>query len=666
MALASGTWRLLLVDDEPALRGGRVAVPRTAGQEGPALLTVNGRLGLRRGAVRLVAYDEVPANTVVMTAALAGRAGLAESGGWRIDAWPTATLTSLTLEATTEERADLLQKAVHDDTTLVGQCLWSGEDTGATVLELGEREFRVAARDENPGQLMLWEVGPNTAVDLFLPGARTGLDVVVLADCSGSMQVDDLPVDREQVRWRGAPSYRTRLDALKEALGRMLDARLRVSGRESRIALVRFADESQQCYPVGGGMAALDSTSPPSDIEEFRGAVQRLDAGGSTHIALALVRAAEILSRWGKPDNDRLVVLVSDGRPWVPSKADATGEVVADLDDPVSCVSSLRSSHRILLHAVGISNNDLFEAWLRRTGHPPNQLLRPDHPLLEKLVEVGGGDPTRIGGIDVLERYFSDLGSGLTRRIGRPAAPQGRPRLSEQVQRLLATSAQGQQDECREAVERLRISVPMINDYARRLAGSRLGDWLPFDRTDRMQEIFDNGLLELPVRGEPDFGFVLRDLHQIAVERGPGRQHVTSRPEILAEIYECFSDIAGQIKALHAFVNQDRTSGSPHDQRVVESGVRVLRRHVNDVRIDPGDAPRWSVLRHRLVVGLADAAEAALTRAEAVGRTMPTAPVDGSGTATRTATSVDGTTMDDDAPSEDSPGFDLPGLRIRD
>src|SRR6185312_14286284 len=100
--------------------------------------------------------------------------------------------------------------------------------------------------------------------------------------------------------------------------------------------------------------------------------------------------------------------------------AESTGELVFAADDPVSLTAHLHRRRRIRLHAIGISNNELYEAWLRR-GYRDNPGLRPDHPLLERLVEVGGGDPTRIGGIDVLEQYFSGLGAGLTRHVGAPA-----------------------------------------------------------------------------------------------------------------------------------------------------------------------------------------------------------------------------------------------------
>jgi hypothetical protein len=488
--------------------------------------------------------------------------------------------------------------------------LWVGADVGAAVLDVGSRQFRVTGIDE-PTVPGLREIVPSTSVELFVPAARVGLDVVVLADCSGSMEVDDLPV--EGIRW-GTNSFRTRLEALKEALLHMLQARLRVAGRESRIALIRFTSQTEQRFPSGDGMVPLDATSPPELIAEFERAISYLNVGGGTDIAGALLRAAEVLDRHGKPENDRLVVLVSDGRPWVPKTAESTGELVFAADDPVSLTAHLHDRRRIRLHAIGISNNELYEAWLRR-GKPDNPGLRPDHPLLEKLVEVGGGDPTRIGGIDVLEQYFRGLGAGLTRHIGTPAAPGAPPRLSGTTLDL-ARQHPGDQvvTKLQSAVACLKKSTLVLNEYARRIAGRELGDSIPFKISDKVSLIYEQGELLLPARSRYEFEIVLPRLHHVIVEDGPGRKRAQGAepPAILVPIFECFRPLVNRLNPLrHEFVH-DKSSNSGRDQRDVELAVKAMRHYVQADYLDPNDAARWAKFRLGLVEDAVDAVEKAL------------------------------------------------------
>jgi hypothetical protein len=493
--------------------------------------------------------------------------------------------------------------------------MWTAGDVGGTVVELGSRPFRVRAIDGRSSSLGLREVTATTAIELFVPGSRVGLDVVVLADCSGSMDVADLPDETERVgaRW-GTTTYRTRLEALKEALHHMLAARLRVAGRESRIALLRFNSSVQQRFPLGEGMVAVDSSAPPEVVDAFRDAVDGLYSHGGTDIPSALLMAAEVLDRHGRPDNDRLIVLVSDGRKWAPKTADATGELVFAADDPVSLVAHLHDRRKIRLHAIGISNDALFDAWVRR-GNPDHPNLRPDHPLLTRLVEVGGGDPTRIGGIDVLEGYFSGLGAGLTRHVGRPAAGPGTRRLTATTATLLHQhTRRGSQDRCESAAARLRSAIHELNDYARLLALRQLNSYIPFDRTDQFDYILDKGELLLPVRSQYEFEVVLRRLHIIVVEQGPGRRtpENSTVPEPLAEIYDCFRPYVGRLNPLRQVYFHDKTGNSGPDQKDWERAVTAQRHYVGVAKIASDDAARWDELRTRLLEDAADVTEDAV------------------------------------------------------
>lgn len=104
-------------------------------------------------------------------------------------------------------------------------------------------------------------------------------------------------------------------------------------------------------------------------------------------------------------------------------KGDADiGKEIGGLEDEVSLMDHLHRSMEINLHAIGISKEDIFRPWFARNhpGQQPPIPLIPNHELLERLVEVGGGDPSRTGDTDVLQEYFSGLGTGVSRQVRSP------------------------------------------------------------------------------------------------------------------------------------------------------------------------------------------------------------------------------------------------------
>ncbi|MBO3743235.1 vWA domain-containing protein [Actinoplanes flavus] len=220
------------------------------------------------------------------------------------------------------------------------------------------------------------------------------MDIVVLADCSGSMACDDIP-DEEGQR------YLTRMEALQRALRD-------VSRLPGRFALAAFTTEFEVVFPGTGTMADL------GDGKDLREAVALLRCQEKgTDLGKALYRAADLLHRYGVPGNDSLMVLVSDGTDWRPHEARTTGEVIPAAADPVLLTADLHRSLGVRLHTLGIGDEAMFQRWWdrqRREAEPP-EFLRPNHRLLAELARAGGGEPTRSGGLDVLERYFAGLSS---------------------------------------------------------------------------------------------------------------------------------------------------------------------------------------------------------------------------------------------------------------
>jgi hypothetical protein len=484
--MANQSWshqrhRLLVLDGTGLIVGNRVGVA-------PGQVPEGGRAGLftagtRTAGVRLVPVAGLPPALLAVSTEFAGRLGLAEATGdpWEVRAQPATVAASVTLEPITDESLDRMTQQLRRAGDLSGQVFWWDPAQGAAtwIHTAGTplRVRRVAGAEDSPVTGLV-EVGPQTELTLFSQGNRTGVDIVVLADCSWSMRLEDVPDPDEVPGRRGlfgrlAPGRTIRRsEALRRALQRMADARTRVAGRVSRIALVRFGNECHPLFPMDGGMAEVGAETGAAAVHDLRRAIKQLvPQRDGTDIGNALHYASELLYRYGLPNNESLIVLVSDGAHVAPRTEERTGEAVPVYDDPVALMDELHQSG-IRLHAIGISDEETFHAWWRRTspGEEPHISSIPNHRLLGELVAVGGGDPTRIGGVDVLERYFGALGAGVSHRVGTPAPaslPAVQRELAEAVRRA-ATVDVAVRGEIEQRADRLRNLYTACHDACRR------------------------------------------------------------------------------------------------------------------------------------------------------------------------------------------------------
>lgn len=441
--------RLVTVAGPGLVDGNRLAVPgQRLAEESAGLLLPRGTDG-EAVPVRLLPVRGLPADVVLLPESLAAEHRLTEAAHWQLNPAQATTAGSVELESPAALVLDDAAALVARSPLLSGHVFGFGDVAQDVWIDLDGLPFRVrsaTARDgRSPGGLL--SIGPDTRISVFAPGARSAVDIVVLADCSGSMGVDDIPDARESARFTTRRANVTRMDALRRALRSMIDVRTRVDGLVTRFALVGFDLTARTLFPETDGMAEV-SASDQRALEELRGAVTLLHYDNrGTDIGRALHKAAELLHRHGVPGNERLIVLVSDGAHWTPMKEDRSGESVGGTEDPVSLMEELHSGLGIRLHAVGISDPRMFDEWwqqLRRrdpTLREPHQNLVPNHGLLSELVAVAGGDRHRIGGMDVLEEYFAELGSGVVRSVGRPGPPR-LPALQLDQERLAALAAE--------------------------------------------------------------------------------------------------------------------------------------------------------------------------------------------------------------------------------
>jgi hypothetical protein len=389
--------------------------------------------------VRLVSLDIVPEYTIVISEGLQAELGLSSTSydPWQLEYqnFELMPVEQLNLELTIEVPLDDAVEELERSSDLTGRLIWAGEHIDkisyeSILLEISGRPYRIAQLLPAPNsEKIILEITPSTNLNIFSSSAKSGVDIVILADCSGSMGIDDLTDTSDQAPRKvwgvfsnaSQQNNISRMDALRRSLMKLLQMRMRISGRVSRVALVAFTDESTVRFPrQGKGMSEIDGSSSQDLINDFKGAIGLLKAEqAGTIIGQALHFAAELLHKHGHPGNERLIVLISDGANWQPKGNDSIGEVLTGLEDPISLMAHLHGTMEVRLHAIGISNLSLFTQWMRikHPGEQPHISMIPNHDLLTHLVEVGGGDPSRTGDTDVLEEYFSGLGQGITRKI---------------------------------------------------------------------------------------------------------------------------------------------------------------------------------------------------------------------------------------------------------
>lgn len=329
------------------------------------------------------------------------------------------------LELALEEQSEYARLRIMNDKDLGNSLIWlpNGIDSIGTGLEISDLTLQVKRVFPSiASSPTILRFSNKTKFSLFTPSAKSGVDIVILADCSGSMNIDDLSNSSESIfTLRKNERTITRTQALQASLNSLLNLRLDLEGRISRIALVGFTNRCNLRFPKSkNGMEQLDGSVDEEIIKDFKSAIALLQPeNATTDIGQALHFAANLLYKYGHPGNEKLIVLISDGANWNPKGEDTSGEVIGGTDDPIMLMSGIHENMDISLHAIGISNTDLFNQWwsLNGIGRKKQEWMIPNHELLAELVKVGGGDPTRTGDTAVLEEYFSGLGAGVTRNI---------------------------------------------------------------------------------------------------------------------------------------------------------------------------------------------------------------------------------------------------------
>ena len=619
MKVNSSSAKLIILPHGGLIAGNRIAVhPRLVSSSSVGLLT--GEMNRPQQAVRILPIDQMPEKAVAVGEDLAVKLGLQDSDRavWQLQVGELASKPAqeVCLEVTLENQLDQVVDELNRSDDLAGQLIWvaPGGSCEAVSLEVSGKPYRVRELSPAPDTAgTVYEITPNTRLRVFSPGIKSGVDVVILADCSGSMGLADLTDTSDAIpsRASGRSSSKniSRMEALHRALNQLLDTRLRVSGRVSRMALVGFTRTCIVRFPRGAdGMVEMDANSTPQVKQDFRDAIGLLrKEKAGTDIGQALHFAAELLHQHGHAGNDRLVVLISDGASWQAKGDDATGEEVGGLEDEVSLMERLHDMMDIHLHAIGISKPELFRPWFKR-NYPEEEAhvsWIPNHELLERLVAVGGGDPSRTGDTEVVGAYFSGLGNGVTRQVQSPrhAAVPSLQRdeaaaLEAARQRFAQVAATPEQRAEREKLAANILDLyESCNNFAETLTGEML---FPDRKTISLlyrldkEEVSDPDSFQLFITNlnVAIFDNIHQNLMRDAVEGSQKKGQRSGTYPLPAAVAIYNSAKAKDIRLLRHYYAHGKVAAS----ELVRIG-NILTRLINVSAVERNDAARWCQLQ---------------------------------------------------------------------
>lgn len=332
-----------------------------------------------------------------------------------------------------------------------------------------------------------------TSIELSEPLSQQVVDVVILADVSGSMGIKDLsrnadlqPSSTTNTGWMGklfglalrkigsasSTGYISRMEGVRNALTQFMEFRSQSNLTKSRIALMQFSNWASLKFPETG-FVEVDRSTPVPTLEAFRSSINKLDSTNQgTDIGNAIQQAATYFNRYSPPHHRKLLVLLSDGADWTRKQEDSRGEVLETISqEPVQLARYLHSTTGLEIQPIGISTPELYRDYVRRTKDQFYSACVPNHDLLNALIEVSGGRKALTGDASILEDYFRDLSQGIRTMVGSfPSAPVAAPDRNA-VEQLLGRSkvVKARTLMTRDSVDLLRL----YDDFERALVSFR-------------------------------------------------------------------------------------------------------------------------------------------------------------------------------------------------
>jgi Mg-chelatase subunit ChlD len=278
---------------------------------------------------------------------------------------------------------------------------------------LGGRYFKFRSIQHTPATIRSKSIlvfDKNTSLNLFVPHRKSGVDMVIVVDASGSMDL------RDYVGSDGHP--RTRLQGVREALEILLQRRLTSGSRVSSIAIVVFGANTQMLYPSHCAMVELKSSDQVMDMQRSirdlseMGLQRRGVDRTRTEISRALQYAAELLDYYAQESNEKMLVLLSDGADWTEdTTGDTAGEVVRTTHDPAVLADSLHYDSKLRIHTVSISDERALRQYENQKYWSQGWAI-PNTKLLDKIADFTQGLFLASPDARSLARLFEELGEG--------------------------------------------------------------------------------------------------------------------------------------------------------------------------------------------------------------------------------------------------------------
>jgi hypothetical protein len=235
----------------------------------------------------------------------------------------------------------------------------------------------------------------------------------------------------------------------------------------------------------------------------------------------------------------------------------------------------------------------------------------PNHELLEALVAVAGGDPSRVGDTDVLLEYFEGLGRGVTRNLA-PLRRRGELRLSEAERSYLEREGRHMQAKSRELEhhrlvversDRVRAAWRTAWELSLELTGR------PFIQyTLRGLDVLNGPEMAKSVSNRDDFTLWWVRIHQVFFEaRDAGTLPEGKEYEVPKVRELVLGTQAGDLNALRNWLSHDfHTRGAASQQRI----SKILMRLIGVSRLADDDTAGFRQLQLRVLEELAELSEA--------------------------------------------------------
>jgi Mg-chelatase subunit ChlD len=248
----------------------------------------------------------------------------------------------------------------------------------------------------------------STQIKLFIPHRKSGVDMVVVVDGSGSMGIEDFVYDGRR---------RSRVEGVKTALELLFQVKLVSGSRVSSIAAIVFGKNAKMLYPLEVEMQKLTDENQLGKIRESIRLIN--DAGlakigvdrNGTVISNALKLASDLLDLYAQENNEKMIILLSDGADWHEDIKDKSiGEVVPTSHDPAILADSMHADSDIRIHTVAISDKATFLHYFPNEGGQVGSV--PNEDLLRKIAIVTDGVFIPSPSADKLSQIFEELGVG--------------------------------------------------------------------------------------------------------------------------------------------------------------------------------------------------------------------------------------------------------------